>query len=66
MEEKQRLLQQKIKELEVLFQHQTLDKLKEISFIEDARQENTTGIKLVESGSGEGLQGDTIPQESND
>ena len=53
MEEKQRLLQQKIKELEVLFQHQTLDKLKEISFIEDARQENTTGIKLVEEGSGE-------------
>lgn len=66
MEEKQRLLQQKIKELEVLFQHQTLDKLKEISFIEDARQENTTGIKLVESGSGEGLEGNTIPQESND
>lgn len=66
MEEKQRLLQQKIKELEVLFQHQSLDKLKEISFIEDARQENTTGIKLVESGSGEGLEGNTIPQESND
>lgn len=66
MEEKQRLLQQKIKELEVLFQHQSLDKLKEISFIEDARQENTTGIKLVESGGGEGLKGDTIPQEPND
>lgn len=66
MEEKQRLLQQKIKELEVLFQHQSLDKLKEISFIEDARQENTTGIKLVESRSGEGLEGDTISQEPND
>jgi len=66
MEEKQRLLQQKIKELEVLFQHQSLDKLKEISFIEDAGQETTTGIKLVESGGGEGLEGDSVPQESDD
>jgi hypothetical protein len=66
MEEKQKLLQQKIKELEVLFQHQSLDKLKEISFIEDARQETTTGIKLVEPRNGEGLEGDSIPQDSND
>jgi hypothetical protein len=66
MEEKQKLLQQKIKELEVLFQHQSLDKLKDISFIEDAKQENTTGIRLVEERIGEGLQGDTVPQESND
>ncbi len=66
MEEKQKLLQQKIKELEVLFQHQSLDKLKDISFIEDAKQENTTGIRLVEERNGEGLQGDTVPQEPND
>ncbi len=66
MEEKQKLLQQKIKELEVLFQHQSLDKLKDISFIEDVKQENTTGIRLVEERNGEGLQGDTVPQEPND
>lgn len=66
MEEKQRLLQQKIKELEVLFQHETLDKLNKISFIEDARQETTTSIKLVESGDREGLEGNSITQESND
>jgi hypothetical protein len=58
IEEKQKLLQSKIKELEVLFQHESLDKLRELSFIEDARQENTTGIKLVEQGSGEGQEGD--------
>ena len=57
-EEKQKLLQSKIKELEILFQHQSLEKLRDLSFIENARQENTTGIKLVEQGSGEGQEGD--------
>jgi hypothetical protein len=69
LEEKQRLLQSKIKELELLFQHETLDKLKEISFIENVtekQQEPTTGIKLVEEGSGEGPEGDSEPQEEDD
>ncbi len=69
LEEKQRLLQSKIKELELLFQHETLDKLKEISFIENVtekQQEPTTGIKLVEEGSGEGPEGHSEPQEEDD
>jgi hypothetical protein len=69
LEEKQRLLQSKIKELELLFQHETLDKLKEISFIENVtekQQEPTTGIKLVEEGIGEGPEGHSEPQEEDD
>lgn len=57
LEEKQKLLQAKIKELEILFQHESLDKLKELSFIENG-QEDTTGIRMVEQGSGEGQEGD--------
>ena len=66
LEEKQRLFQSKIKELEILFQHQSLDKLKEISFIENGRQENEPSIKLVDSGNGEGPEGNTEPQETID
>ena len=66
MEEKQKLFQSKIKELEILFQHQSLDKLKEISFIENGRQENEPSIKLVDSGNGEGPEGNTEPQETID
>jgi hypothetical protein len=69
MEEKQKLLQSKIKELELLFQHETLDKLKEISFIDNGtekQQEPTTGIKLVEEGSGEGPEGDSEPEDEDD
>lgn len=67
IEEKQRLLQSKIKELELLFQHETLDKLREISFIENAKQqEDTTSIRMVEEGIGEGLEGGEQPQESDD
>ena len=69
MEEKQKLLQSKIKELELLFQHETLDKLKEISFIDNGtekQQEPTTGIKLVEEGSGEGPEGDSEPEKEDD
>lgn len=66
LEEKQRLFQSKIKELEILFQHQSLDKLKEISFIENVRQENEPSIKLVDSGNGERPEGNTEPQETID
>lgn len=69
LEEKQKLLQSKIKELELLFQHESLDKLKEISFIDNVteiQQEPTTGIRLVEEGSGEGPEGDSEPQEEDD
>jgi hypothetical protein len=66
-EEKQRLLQSKIKELEILFQHESLDKLREISFIENAKQqEDTTSIRMVEQGDSEGLEGSGEPQEPDD
>ena len=38
IEEKQKLFQSKIKELELLFQHESLDKLKELSFIEKKKR----------------------------
>lgn len=67
VEEKQKLLQSKIKELELLFQHESLDKLREISFIENAKQqEDTTSIRMVEEGVGERLEGGDEPQISND
>lgn len=67
IEEKQRLLQAKIKELEILFQHESLDKLKDITFIENARQEeDTTGIRMVGEGAEEGPEGDSEPQEEDD
>jgi hypothetical protein len=64
IEEKQKLLQSKIKELEILFQHESLDKLREITFIENAKQEeDTTVIRMVEQGEGEGHEGDYDTQE---
>lgn len=68
LEEKDRLLQAKIKELQILFQHQSLDKLRDLSFIENVKeqQEDTKGIKLVEEGNGEGPIGDTESQEEDD
>lgn len=69
LEEKQRLLQSKIKELELLFQRESLDKLKEISFIDNVtepQQEPATRIKLAEEGSGEGPEGNSESQEEDD
>lgn len=65
-EEKQRLFHQKVKELEELFKNQSLDKLKDINLIKKDGQENTTSIRLVEPGVGEGQDGDTESQESDD
>ena len=62
IEEKQKLFQTKIKELEVLFQRESLDKLKELSFIENG-QEITTGIKLVGQGDEERRDGNIETQE---
>jgi hypothetical protein len=67
IEEKQKLLQAKIKELEVLFQHESLDKLKDLTFIENAREEeDTTGIRMVGEGTEEGPEGDSEPQDEDD
>lgn len=54
IEEKQKLLQAKIKELEILFQHESLDKLKQLNFIENEQQEDTTSLGVVGEGTEEG------------
>ena len=65
-EEKQKLFQQKVKELQQLFQNEKLDKLKDINLLEDYGQEITTRAELVDEGDGEGQTGNTDTQESVD
>jgi hypothetical protein len=66
-EEKQKLLQLKIKELEVLFQLESLEKLREISFIDyGEKQEDTTVVGMVKQGDVEGREGHLESQETND
>lgn len=65
-EEKQRLFQMKVKELQELFKKQSLDKLKNINLFENYGQETTTSLGLVKEGDGEGQDGDSEPQESDD
>lgn len=66
LEEKERLFKEKVKELELLFKKESLDKLKDINFLEEDGQENTTGIRLVEQGNGEGSSGIEEPQDEDD
>lgn len=65
-EEKQRLFQQKVKELQELFKKEPLDKLKDLSLFDDYGQEITTSQELVTERDGKGSNGDTKPQEKND
>lgn len=65
-EEKQKLFQQKVKELQELFKKQSLDKLKDINLLNSYAKENTTSIGLVEEGDGEGSEGDRESQEDDD
>ena len=65
-EEKQRLFQEKVKELQLLFQNESLDKLKDINLIKQHGQEITTSGGMVGEGDGEGQDGDIEPQESDD
>lgn len=65
-EEKQKLFHSKVKELQELFQKESLDKLKEINLLEDYGQEITAGTELVGEGEGEGLEIDSDAQESDD
>ena len=53
-EEKQKLFQEKVKELQKLFKNESLEKLKEINLLDNYGQENTTGPGEVEKGNGEG------------
>ena len=65
-EEKQKLFQQKVKELQQLFKNESLDKLKEINLLDSYGQEDTTGIGVVTEGSEQGSETDTEPQEEVD
>lgn len=65
-EEKQKLFQQKVKELQELFKKESLDKLKDINLLNDYGQEITAGDGVVEQGDGEGQDGDSEPQNEDD
>ena len=65
-EEKQRLFQQKVKELQELFKKESLDKLKDINLLEDYGQEIAASDGVSEEGDGEGSDGDSEPQETDD
>jgi hypothetical protein len=62
LEEKDRLFKEKVRELETLFRNESLDKLKDINFLENNEQEDSTGIGLAVEGNGEGQDGDPEPQ----
>lgn len=64
-EEKRKLFQAKVKELESLFQKESLEKLKDLTFLEDG-QEDESSEGMVGEGDTEGQSGDIEPQESND
>ena len=65
-EEKQKLFQQKVKELQELFKKESLDKLKDINLIHDYGQEITAGDGVVEQGDGEGQDGNGESEETDD
>ena len=57
--------QEKVKELELLFKKEPLDKLKELTLMNDG-QEITTGEGMVGQGNGEGQEGDRESQTKSD
>jgi phenylalanyl-tRNA synthetase beta subunit len=65
-EEKQKLFQQKVKELQELFKKETLDKLKDINLFSEYGQEITPSIGVVGERDSEGQDGDTESQEDDD
>lgn len=64
-EEKQKLFQQKVKELQELFKNESLDKLKDINLVKYG-QEDITSIGLVDERIKQGPDGDSELQESDD
>jgi hypothetical protein len=65
-EEKQKLFQEKVKELQKLFKTESLDKLKEINLIDNYGQEITTGTELVGQGDEEGSEGSGDTEDEDD
>ena len=66
VEEKKKLFQEKVNELKLLFEKESLDKLKVLNFLEENGQQDTTSIRMVEQGNQEGRDGDLQPQEEDD
>jgi hypothetical protein len=66
LEEKQKLFQQKVKELEELFKNQSLDKLKDINLGIKDGQENISRIELVGEGDEQRQDGNPKPQVKDD
>lgn len=65
-EEKEKLFEEKIKELHEIFKRESLEKLKNINFIQNYGQENTTGVGVVEQRDEEGRDGGGESQETID
>jgi hypothetical protein len=65
-EEKQKLFQQKVKELQELFKKESLDKLKDLNLLETNGQEDTTSDGDLGEGDVEGQDGSGEPQEEVD
>jgi hypothetical protein len=65
-EEKQKLFQQKVKELQELFKNESLDKLKDLNLLETHGQEDTTSDGNFGEGDREGQDGSGEPQEEDD
>lgn len=65
-EEKKRLFEQKVNELKLLFQNQPLDKLKDISLIEEYEQRDTKRDGMVEERVEEGRIGNPSTQIEDD
>jgi hypothetical protein len=65
-EEKRKLFEQKVIELKLLFQKESLEKLKDITFIETYGYQNQTSERVVAEGDGEGREGIEEPQNEDD
>jgi len=65
-EEKQKLFQEKVKELQELFKKESLDKLKDITLLKSDGQENTASADMVGEGVGEGQIGLTEGEGEDD
>lgn len=65
-EEKQKLFNQKVKELQELFKKESLDKLKDINLMTHYGQEIATSLGMVIEREDEGPIGDTESQEPDD
>lgn len=65
LEEKERLFKEKVRELESLFRKESLDKLKEINFITEDGQEDSTRDELALERDGERQEGDPGPQKKS-